>query len=205
MKWNATYRYRSTSTSNLFVDGGSCYVDPTVTEQLRDTDYGKEVLLGYKMYVKNESRFNPSLGDVVEISMQDGQTFLCTIVGIDFTVHKVYTFSISSSSPRLFSNGSVQFKQKAGGGIDPTTGYPVSTTSTWSESVPCSWKTISLNLLATANNEHYKDAQYSLFIEGNALPSEQLKLADNNGNTLGEFSIISYEYLNTKGVTQIIV
>ena len=101
MRWNATYRYRSTSTDNQFVDGGSCYVDPTVTEQLRETDYGKEVLLGYKMYVKNESRFYPTLGDVVEISMQDGQQFLCTIVGNDFTVHKVYTFLIASSTPKL--------------------------------------------------------------------------------------------------------
>ena len=205
MRWNATYRYRSTSTDNQFVDGGSCYVDPTVTEQLRETDYGKEVLLGYKMYVKNESRFYPTLGDVVEISMQDGQQFLCTIVGNDFTVHKFYTFLIASSTPKLFSNGTVQFKQKSGGGIDPETGYPVSATSTWSESVPCSWKTVSLNLLATANNEHYKDARYTLFIEGNSLPSEQLKLTDNDGNTLGEFSVISYEYLDTKGVVQIVV
>ena len=157
------------------------------------------------MYVKNESRFYPQLGDVVEISMQDGQQFLCTIVGNDFTVHKVYTFLISSSSPKLFSNGTLQFKQKTGGGIDPTTGYPVQATSTWGEAVPCSWNTVSLNLLATTNNEHYKDAQYSLFIEGNNLPSEQLKLSDNNGNVLGEFSIISYEYLDTKSVTRIIV
>lgn len=205
MKWNATYRYRGTSTNNQFVDGGSCYVDPTVTEQLRDTDYGKEVLLGYKMYVKNESRFQPTLGDVVEISMQDGQKFLCTIVGNDFTIHKVYTFTISSSSPKLFTNGTVQFKQKTGGGIEPATGYPISASSTWSEAVPCCWNVISLNLLAKANNEHYKDAQYTLFIEGNSLPSEQLKLTDNNGNVLGEFSVTSYEYLDTKGVMQIIV
>ena len=204
MKWNATYSYRPVGTSE-FVDGGSCYIEENQSEQLQETEWGVEVTLCYKMYVKGPSRFEPQLSDEVQINMQDGQTFICSIVGIDFTVNRVYTFLIKTHHADVVANGIVSFKTKTAGGIDPVTGYPIATTITWGDDIACRWATIDLNLLANSGTSHFTDAKYVIYVQGDTHPTEQLKLTDSSDNVIGEFSIISYEYIDTRGITKIIV
>lgn len=204
MKWNASYSYRN-PVATEFVDGGSCYIEQVESKQLRETEYGNELVLDYKMYVKNASRFEVERGSVVDVLMQDGQQFFCTVVGVDFTVHKVYTVRIAHSTPFVVANGSVSFKYKTGGGFEAITGYPVVAKSYWGEPVECHWATVSMDLLAIGHNEHFTNAKFVVYILGNTLPTEQMKLSDNNGDVLGEYSVISYEYLQVKGVTKIIV
>lgn len=206
MKWNATYRYSSSVNDYAYVDGGGCYIEQTISEQLRDAEWGKEVVLGYKMYVKDASRFNPGLGDGVIVTMQDGQVLNCNVVGIDFTVHKVYTFTISSTNARITANGTVSFCTKTGGGLDETTLMPIAATKVWGTAVGCNWQLISQNLLAKdPQRESYTNAKYVIYVPIGTEITERLKLGDNNGNPLGEFSAISIERLYDKGVIKIIV
>lgn len=205
MRWNATYRYRNSDTNNQFVDGGACYIVNANTEQLVESDYGKELVLAYTMYVRDHRKVFIGLGTVVEVSMQDGQRFVCTVTGIDFTVSRIYTFTITTSTPELSANGSVQFKTKAGGGIDPTTGYPIAASAAWSDAVGCRWVKTSENLQAKSSGEPIVQSNYTIYLDGDNMPSEQVRLTDRNGNVLGEYSVISAEYIDTKGVTKILV
>lgn len=206
MKWNATYRYSSSVNDYVYVDGGGCYIEQTNSEQLRDADWGKEVVLQYKMYVKDASRFNPGLGDSVIVTMQDGQILNCIIVGIDFTVHKVYTFAISSTNARITTNGTVSFCTKTGGGFDENTMMPIAATKTWSTAIGCNWNHVSQDLLAKdPQREAYTNAKYCIYVPIGTEITERLKLGDNNGNFLDEFSAISIQHFPNKGVIKIIV
>ena len=205
MRWNATYRYRTATTNGEFVDGGICQVDNGTMEQLRDAEWGKEKVFLFDVYMRNSHNIGLSVADAVEITMHDGQQFVSTVVGIDFTDRRVYALRISTNFPSFITNGSVSYKFKTGGGLDPVTGFPVPATSTWGEDIPCRWTTVSLNLLARDIEEHYIEAKYAIYVAGKRLPSEQLKLGDNDGNVLGEFSVISYEYMELNGMTKILV
>lgn len=205
MRWNATYRYRNTSTSNAFVDGGTCYIVCANTEQIMDSEWGKDKELRYTMYVRDPRKINIDWGTVVEVSMQDGQQFVCTVTGIDFTVSRLYTFTVTNSSPLLTANGTVKFKTKTGGGIDATTGYPTAATVTWSTAVDCRWDKVNENLQAKEQGEPIVQVNYTVYLAQATLPSEQIELFDGSGVSLGEYSVISAEYIDTKGVTKITV
>ncbi len=92
----------------------------------------------------------------------------------------------------IIENGTVEFKRKTAGGIDPSTGYPVAPTSGWDEPVPCQWTRNRSNLLGTANGEHFTAASYVILIEERPLPqSRQVRLTDAGGQVMGEFSLLS--------------
>lgn len=205
MKFNAAYRYRNSGTSNVFVDGGACYIENANKEQLVDSDWGKDLVLAFTMYVRDKRKSNIDWGTVVEVNMQDGQQFICTVTGIDCTISRLYTFTVTNSSPTITANGSVKFKTKTGGGIDTTTGYPKAVTVAWSSAYDCHIVKSTENLQAKDNGEPIVDKSYTVYITQSALPSEQIELFDNSGVSLGEFSVISAEYIDTKGVLKIIV
>ena len=205
MRWNASYRYRNAGTDNQFVDGGACYIVNANTEQLVDSDWGKEEELKYTMYVRDIRKIFITWGTDVEVTMQDGQQFICTVTGVDFTVSRLYTFTISNSLPYMSSNGSVAFKEKSGGGINPITGYPVAATVSWKTAIDCRYAKNSENLQAKEQGEPIVQVNYTIYIAGDNTQSEQLRLYDNGGNLLGEFSVISTEYIDTKGITKITV
>lgn len=205
MRWNATYKYRNANTNNQFEDGGACYIVNANTEQLVDSDWGKEKQLKYTMYVRDHRKIFIDWGTVVEVSMQDGQQFVCTVTGIDFTISRLYTFTVSNSLPLVTANGTVKFKTKTGGGIDATTGYPTAATVTWSSAVDCRWNKVRENLQAKEQGEPIVQINYTIYLAQATLPSEQIELFDTNGTSLGEYSVISAEYIDTKGVTKITV
>lgn len=202
---NATYKYRNAGTNNEFVDGGACYIVNANTEQLVESDWGKDKQLKYTMYVRDQRKIFINWGTVVEVSMQDGQQFVCTVTGIDFTISRLYTFTVSNTSPLVYTNGTVKFKTKTGGGIDVTTGYPTEATATWSTAVSCRWSKVNENLQAKEQGEPIVQVNYTIYLAQDSLPSEQIELFDANGTSLGEFSVISAEYIDTKGVTKITV
>jgi hypothetical protein len=205
MRWNASYRYRNQSTNNQFEAGGVCQVDNASMAQLRETDWGNEKVFVYDVYMRNSRPVSLSVADVVEITMYNGEQFIATVKGIDFADKLVFALSVESVTASVVANGSVSFKSKTGGGIDSTTGYPKPTVVTWNTAVLCRYTTLTLNLQAKSEQEAYIEAKYAIYLQGKTMPTEQIKLNDSDGNTLGEFSIISYEYLDTKNITKIIV
>lgn len=98
----------------------------------------------------------------------------------------------------IIENGTIEFKEKTTGKIDPETGYPVKpTTVGWGSPIPCQFLPNSINNLGRVNGERFTTANYTVLIEEQPLPeSEQIRLKDRNGKELGEYSLIAPpEYL----------
>ncbi len=94
----------------------------------------------------------------------------------------------------IIENGTIEFKQKTPGKIDPETGYPSKATEVgWSDPIPCQFNPVNRHLLAkTPNGERITKATYMVLIEEQPLPeSEQLRLTSREGKNLGEFSLIA--------------
>ena len=96
----------------------------------------------------------------------------------------------------IIPNGFIEVKRKTGGGIDPETGYPVkSDTVEWGDPIPCQYSANKHDWLGRAGGEHFTVAQYEILIEEQPLDTEQIRLSDRAGNTVGEFSIMEVEPL----------
>ena len=101
----------------------------------------------------------------------------------------------------IIANGIIQIKQKAPQNVDPVTGYPRKAESSWGEPIPCQWLQKQKNLLALINNEPHTVQHYDILIDETQIEGEQLRLTDDTGRHLGDFSIIALEEL--RGVCQI--
>lgn len=93
----------------------------------------------------------------------------------------------------IIPNGTLEFKSKTPGGIDPKTGYPrPATDAGWSEPIPCQFIPTSGNLLARSNGERITKASFTVLLNEQPLPeSEQVRLTDDNGRSVGEYSLIA--------------
>lgn len=92
----------------------------------------------------------------------------------------------------IIQNGTIEFKAKTAGGLDPESGYPMSAAAEWGEPYPCQWLPNSSNLLARVLGERFEQAAYEVLLEEQPLPdSEQVRLTDADGESLGEFSLRS--------------
>lgn len=91
----------------------------------------------------------------------------------------------------IIQNGTIEFKVKTAGGMD-SDGYPIAATAEWCEPIPCQWLPNSSNLLARVLGERFEQAAYEVLLEEQPLPdSEQVRLTDSDGESLGEFSLRS--------------
>lgn len=96
----------------------------------------------------------------------------------------------------IIQNGTIEFKTKTSGGIDPETGYPVNPSSVvWGAPVPCQFRAKTFNQLWIANGEHRTLASYEILIEEQPVPTEQIRLKELSGKEIGTFSIIQVEPL----------
>ena len=96
----------------------------------------------------------------------------------------------------IIQNGTIEVKAKTGGGIDSTTGHPKKpTSSSWGTPIACQYIPNSRDNLAVSTGQHYTKVSYTILIEEQTFAGEQIRLKDMNGNSLGEFSILSVEPL----------
>lgn len=95
----------------------------------------------------------------------------------------------------IISNGYINGKIKAVSGIDPSTGYPLKAKSEWSEPIPCQYIAKTYNALNKSNGEHYTLQGYQILIDEQEFEFEQVRLTNNNGKVVGEFSIKQIEPL----------
>lgn len=106
----------------------------------------------------------------------------------------------------IITNGTIELLTKTGGGIDPTSGYPLATTETWGAPVPCQYVASRCNLQGrTSQGESYTAASYTILVEEQPIAGEQLRLKDADGTAIGEYSIIQVERLSAVGQTRITV
>lgn len=95
----------------------------------------------------------------------------------------------------IIANGYIETKTKSGGGINPETGYPNKPTEAWGEPIPCQYQANNNSLKGRTNGEAYRIASYEILIDEQPYESEQLRLRDDNGKVLGEFSVIDIKPL----------
>ena len=94
----------------------------------------------------------------------------------------------------IIENGTIQFKEKTPGAIDPKTGYPSKATEVkWTAPIPCQFIPVNRSLLLkTPEGERITKATYTVLIEMQPLPdSEQLLLKNLAGKPIGEFSLVA--------------
>ena len=104
----------------------------------------------------------------------------------------------------IIENGTIEFKEKTPGKIDPETGYPTKATAVgWSKPIPCQF----ITNLGRVNGERFTTATYTVLIEEQPLPSsEQIRLTERSGKVLGEFSLIAPpEALEAVGEIRILI
>ena len=97
----------------------------------------------------------------------------------------------------IIENGTIEVKSKIAGGIDKATGFPIpSSNVAWSKPIPCQWQANKYNNLGKSEGGNFTIAHYSILIESEQkFDAEQIRLKDNYGNVLGEFSVIAVEPL----------
>lgn len=106
----------------------------------------------------------------------------------------------------IIQNGTIEVKQKTGGGINPDTGYPNKPGSVyWGEPIPCQYSANKRNNLGRVNGEHFTVAQYEILIEQQPFTAEQIRLKDIAGKSVGEFSIMQVEPLDAVCELRILV
>lgn len=107
----------------------------------------------------------------------------------------------------IIANGSIEFKAKSGGGIDPTTGFPIAVREQWGSPISAQIIPNSSNKLGRYNGERFTTASYVVLLEAQPLPeSERVRLKDNLGNVIGEFSLLSNpEPLDAVGQIKLLV
>ncbi len=94
----------------------------------------------------------------------------------------------------IITNGKIEMKIKTGGGLGAD-GYPVSHTVSWGLPIPCQFRANKYNNKGRTNGEAFTIASYEILIEEQPLTSECVRLSDDAGNVMGEFSVISSEPL----------
>lgn len=96
----------------------------------------------------------------------------------------------------IIQNGYIEFKHKAGGGLDAN-GYPLKATEQWGEPMPCQYEPKSYNLQKRAGGNSTVETSYDIFVEmpltGEA--TEQIRLSNLAGVRVGEYSVISLQEL----------
>lgn len=97
----------------------------------------------------------------------------------------------------IIKNGTIEVKCKDAGGIDKVTGFPLANTNVeWGKPIPCQWQANKYNNLGKSEGGNFTVAHYSILIESERVfTAEQIRLKDNYGNVLGEFSVIEVETL----------
>lgn len=106
----------------------------------------------------------------------------------------------------IIQNGYIEFKFKTGGGFDAN-GYPVKAQDYYGEKIPCQFMWSKRDLLASSNGNPIISTSYEVLV---AMPlpeakSEQLRLSDMEGATIGEFSVISFQHLRAVQEVKIII
>ena len=107
----------------------------------------------------------------------------------------------------IIENGHIEVKHKKAGGIDDN-GMPVPPTFSFGKPIRCQWWANSFSWRGrTSSGGHFTSASFEILVEaGDGVElGEQLRLTDDRGRTIGEFSVMSIEPLQAVGQYRILV
>lgn len=96
----------------------------------------------------------------------------------------------------IIPNGTLQFAQKTGGGLNPD-GYPTPPTYAFTAPIPCQYIPHGQDLTATAGNQHTERITYEVLLQA-PLPcfdTETVRLHSDSGRDLGIHPVKAFEEL----------
>ena len=105
----------------------------------------------------------------------------------------------------IIQNGNIEVKKKAGGGIDPETGYPIPATESWEPKIPCQYRANTYSNKGRSNGEAFTIATYEVLIDGTIIEQARILLTDIDNRVIGEFTVISAEPLPAVQMTKILL
>ena len=106
----------------------------------------------------------------------------------------------------IIANGTIEFKRKSGGGIDPETGHPIPVREYWSCPIPCQFIPNENRQARTSDGEHYHHYTHEVLVEEmQVCVTEQVLLRNRCGEAIGEYSIISVSPLEAVSELRIII
>lgn len=95
----------------------------------------------------------------------------------------------------IIPNGTIETKQKTGGGIDPETGHAIPASVVWGAPIPCQYSASKHDWQAQKRGEAITQRSYTVLIEEQPFTAEQIRLRDRSGKEVGEFPIKQIEPL----------
>lgn len=106
----------------------------------------------------------------------------------------------------IIPNGLLQVIMRTGGGIDPETGHarrPAS--SVYGEDIPCQILPKTYDALAVSNGGNYTLAEYEILIDERPFEAVAIRIENDKGQELGEYSVKEIEPLPAVYQIRIIV
>lgn len=104
----------------------------------------------------------------------------------------------------IIQNGTLLARRPSRGGIDPETGHPVKAAAEWCDPVPCQYSPVTVDRRGRANGERFTMATYTALVEG-PYEADRVRLLDGHGGTVGEFAVISAEWLEAVCQTRVLL
>lgn len=92
----------------------------------------------------------------------------------------------------IIQNGTIEVQTTTGGGLNPSTGFPVAPSEAWGTPVPCQYSPVKYNALALSNGEPVTERNYTILIESQvSFAPDRVRLKNLAGTVIGEFSVQS--------------
>jgi hypothetical protein len=104
----------------------------------------------------------------------------------------------------IICNGKICAKIKTGGGLAEN-GNPITPSVTWGEPIPCRIMANMHNKKGKANGNSFTIASYEVLVETQPFATERVTLTYDNGEELGEFSVMQIERMESVGTVKILV
>lgn len=103
----------------------------------------------------------------------------------------------------MMTNGTLQYKSREGGGIDPDTGDPVPVTIQWSEPIDCLITPDDNGFLKKYQDGQQVSASYTVLLELQDFEHVNIRLTDNRGKQLGEYQVLPPNIRNLEAVGRV--
>ena len=103
----------------------------------------------------------------------------------------------------MMTNGTIQFKTREGGGIDPDSGDPIQVTNTWSNALDCLITPDANGFLKKYQDGEQVSASYTVLIELQDFEHVNIRLTDNRGENLGEYQVLPPNIRNLESVGRV--
>lgn len=100
-------------------------------------------------------------------------------------------------------NGTIQYKIKSGGGMDPK-GNPMPVTFTWCDPIDCSIKTL-YHKHDIYREGKFKNSSYEVLLETQDFEADLVRLTNIKGKVLGEFEVKDIAYIERSGRVKLTV